>query len=218
MNAIQTFNNEFGYVCYKYFSNSKIEPNYDYRNFILYLNNLPYEYYRFLYGVEVMIPSYDYVLDGDFEDIYILTANEPISFTIRVINRKDSIVRTKDYNYNYSKGKAFTSFAYNEIDDKNEDFKNLFKKSGLPLEQFVIQNYFEDIKKSNSMICSAVNYNDNYSCFITSFAYCKECVKEIDQAIKNHKYEQIDQDKKYIMEMNEQLIINKLKNKVKKIK
>ena len=215
MNLIQIFNEEFGYICYKYFCQTKVEPNYNYKNIILYINDLPYDRYKFTNGMEVLIPSYDNVLDGDFENIYIIHAVEPVSFSFRVINRKDGIVRTKDYNYHHDRGRTSTSFTYNEIDDFNNDFKKIFEETGLPIEKFVYQNYFENIEDSNVIICSSIKTNHDLKYYITSFTDSYTCLDEIDGAIQENKYQQIENNH-LMLEMSEQLTMDKLKKIVKK--
>ena len=206
MSYKQTFNEEFGYLCYKYFGHTvRIEPYYTYSNIIMYINNIPYEYYRFNNNMEVMIPSYDEVLlDGDFDNIYILQATEPTDFTFRVINKKDGIVKTRDYNYHNINGKINTAYSYNEIDDFNNEFKKLYEESGLSFEQFVIRNYFENIEDANEIISSSIMNKDNLS--------------EIMDATDNKKYKKISKKKQLLMEFNEELAINQMKNKTKKIK
>lgn len=217
MSLIKQFNEEFGYLCYKYFGHIKVEPYHTYNNILMYINDLPYEYIRFNSGIEVIMPDYDDLLDGDFDDIYILQANEPFNFSFRVINKKDGIVRTKDYNYKNNRGNVFTSYAYNEIDDSNNEFKRLYEESGLKLERFVIQNYFEKAENSNEIICSSVINDDKLSYFITSFTNLNDCIDEIMEANDDGKYQAIKRNKQILMEMNEQLAIDKIK-RIKKVK
>ena len=219
MSIRESFNEEFGYLCKKYFSNVKVEPYYTYSNIIMYINGIPYEYYRFANNMEVMIPSYDedVLLAGDFEDIYILYANEPFDFTFRIVNKVDDIVKTRDYNYKNENGKITTSYAYNEIDDFNNDFRKLYEESELPFEQFIFRNYFENLKNTNEIISSSIINKGEVSNYVTEFTNFDDCLDEIMDANDNKKYKRVKGNRQVLMEMNEQLTLNKMKNETKKI-
>ena len=59
---------------------------------------------------------------------------------------------------------------------------------------------------------------DNLSYYVTSFTNFNDCIDEIMDATDNKKYKKISKKKQLLMEFNEELAINQIKNKTKKIK
>lgn len=214
----KSFYEEFGYLCHKYFSNVKIKPYYTYDNILMSINNIPYEYCSFESGLEVILPDYDNLLVGRFDDIYILYANVPFKFTFRVINKRDGIVRTRDYNYINVAGKISTTYAYNEIEDYDDKLNELYLNLGLPLERFVIDDYFEKIDNTNLIISSIIMDKNKLKNYVTQFTKLDDCLSEIKEAAKNDEFEPIIRNKQSLMEMNEQISKLNIENKVKKMK
>ena len=77
------------------------------------------------------------------------------------------------------------------------------------------QNYFENIEDSNVIICSSIKTNHDLKYYITSFTDSYTCLDEIDGAIQENKYQQIENNH-LMLEMSEQLTMDKLKKIVKK--
>ena len=154
----QSFYDEFGYLCYKYFSQSSVEPCFTYSNVLVFFNNIQYDYYKINNNTELFIPYGENVLYNDFDDIYVLKLQEPYNFVFKVISRNDGIIRIKDYEYMNNKGQITTSYTYREIDDKAGIVSDLFEKSGISIDEFIINDYFMKIDETNEMISSSITY------------------------------------------------------------
>ena len=211
----QSFYDEFGYLCYKYFSQSSVEPCFTYSNVLVFFNNIQYDYYKINNNTELFIPYGENVLYNDFDDIYVLKLQEPYNFVFKVISRNDGIIRIKDYEYMNNKGQITTSYTYREIDDKAGIVSDLFEKSGISIDEFIINDYFMKIDETNEMISSSIMKNNEVRNFITSFTDIDNCMVELDDALLDNKYQKIEKNKQLLMEINEDLIVNKLKNKIK---
>lgn len=216
LNLRKTFNEEFGYLCHKYFGRAKVEPyQSNYHDIVMYIDGVEYYHGVLNNHVEFIAPNVEDILIGDFNDIYVLSVTEPEAFTFRVISKKDGIIRTKDYNFSYDKGHIRTVLAINEIEDYNNELNELYEESNLPMERFIVTNYFEKIEDTNEIICSSILNGKKVNNFVTSFTNLDDCLDEIEDARKNRKFQSLDRNKQLLMEMNEQLTSNKIKMKRK---
>lgn len=213
MNQIQSFYDELGYVCYKYFGQAVVQPYYTYRDFVILIDDLDYDFFQLKDNTEIFIPVDESFVYDDFDDIYLLKANEPLKFSFKAINKKDGIVRIKDYEYINVHGKVSTLYSYDEIDDKDNSLRKLFLNSNLSIEEFVYRSYFENLVNKKEVICSSYIDKDQLKAFVTSFTDSEKCVNEIKKAVEADKYKNIDKNKRLLMEINEEYVTNKIKTK-----
>lgn len=214
----QEFYDEFSYLCYKYFGRSSVEPLNTYSNILVFLNNIQYDYNYIDKNTELFIPYGENIFFNDFDDIYMLRIFEPFNFVFKVINRKDNIIKIIEYAFMNNRGQITTTYTYKEIDDKEGIVSKHFEESDVSIEEYIVKDYFMQIDETNEIISTSILKNQQLSNYVTSFTNIDDCMIELDDALLEHRYEIVEINNQSLMELNEQLTINKLKNKVNAIK
>ena len=186
-NSMKSYKREFNYIMDNYLNKVKfVTPLFrdDEKNIYsgeALIGDNPYEVYRSDLGEVVIAPKKEDFFEGDFNDVYGISRIDGKYINFFIIRKQKGII--EKYYYSYLKDNTLypnslyeVSLKYSSVEDFDNNLKELFTKSKISKEFFLLRNSVCELK------------NEKKECIIT---IRKTKKKKIEQCVYNSLFENI---------------------------